>query len=541
MNKKTVTALKILTIIFFILMLLSFSSANDDKDNVFVKKIVLIQEDGCVNITEDFNYTLRLHPNIYRNIQLDDNQEISNISIETPGFYNNYNISNTSNGVQIHVSLYSDAEKTKPVVNQSANVIYHYKKTRAITMYNDVAEFKYDAWDMDSGVVRMTTYIQLPKNHENVEFWTNPSYYVSSNIWITHNTLQTRFRSIEANKTAQQILIIPKSQFNTTINANVVNIDAKNSIEDNQEKYEDNLNYNYMVTYITCVLSIILLLTPLGIYYKYNRQPKTSNNKIIQKIPYNDSPLFINNIIHGNGNYVTIDGFYATVVDLVDKKYIEFIDDTTFKINNKESHLLDYEIDILNFFINQKNKNQVIIDKIDEVSFNKFISKWMKKSYESIYRNKMDFFQNTSQKLYKIYSIITSIYVIGALYYVLSLQPDVPTINWAFRATIILIPVIILTAVLSYKVPRQWTNYGIKYYNNWKNFELYLTDYNLIKQYPPDMNQINKYIIYSIALGDIRTFNRNMELYFKYNTMENIEYGKYIKLYSILSSKFKNI
>ena len=80
---------------------------------------------------------------------------------------------------------------------------------------------------MDSGVVRMTTYIQLPKNHENVEFWTNPSYYVSSNIWITHNTLQTRFRSIEANKTAQQILIIPKSQFNTTINANVVNIDAK--------------------------------------------------------------------------------------------------------------------------------------------------------------------------------------------------------------------------------------------------------------------------------------------------------------------------
>ena len=96
----------------------------------------------------------------------------------------------------------------------------------------------------------------------------------------------------------------------------------KNSIEDNQEKYEDNLNYNYMVTYITCVLSIILLLTPLGIYYKYNRQPKTSNNKIIQKIPSNDSPLFINNIIHGNGNYVTIDGFYATVVDLVDKKYI---------------------------------------------------------------------------------------------------------------------------------------------------------------------------------------------------------------------------
>ena len=92
MNKKTVTALKILTIIFFILMLLSFSSANDDKDNVFVKKIVSIQEDGCVNITEDFNYTLRLHPNIYRNIQLDDNQEISNISIETPGFYNNYNI-----------------------------------------------------------------------------------------------------------------------------------------------------------------------------------------------------------------------------------------------------------------------------------------------------------------------------------------------------------------------------------------------------------------------------------------------------------------
>ena len=41
MNKKTVTALKILTIIFFILMLLSFSSANDEKDDVFVKNYVI--------------------------------------------------------------------------------------------------------------------------------------------------------------------------------------------------------------------------------------------------------------------------------------------------------------------------------------------------------------------------------------------------------------------------------------------------------------------------------------------------------------------
>lgn len=552
MNKQT---LQVFSIIIVILTLFSFSCVvsqeNQDYSIPFVEKIISIQPDGSVNITEDFNYTIRATPfDIYRDIMLKDNQEISNISVETPRLYNDYTITNTSNGTRIKVSLYSDAQKTQPVLNQSANIVYHYKYTKGINLYNDIAEFNYTPWEegWSVDVVRMTTYIKVPGNSSSVEKWANPSYYLSSDSWITPNTLQSRFRTIESNKTAQQVLLIPRSQFNSTLNANVINSDGKNIIEQQQEEYQNTLNYNYMITYLVCVISIILLLTPIRIYNKYGKKPEIEYEKSYTKdIPSNDSLVFVNAFINKTNCKINMDGFYATILDLIDKNYLDVItisdESIVFRISDKNhSNLSSYEKDIITYLSKFESDGEILINKTNvEGSFKEFIRNWKINAQKTLDYIKINgLFQNKCNFLFKIYSIITGIYVIGSLSYVLSLNPAVPTINWAFRATIILIPVIILMIFLSIKMPRKWTIEGKDFYNKWKQFELYITEYSLIIQHPPKSIEIwNKYIIYATTLGDIRTVNNNMNLYFKKENISNIKASDYIKIYTVLSSILK--
>lgn len=551
MNKQT---LLIFSIIIVILTLFSVSCVtsqqNQDYSIPFVEKIISIQPDGSVNITEDFNYTIRATPfDIYRDIMLGDNQEISNISVETPGLYNSYTVTDTSNGVRIKVSLYADAGKTQPVVNQSANIVYHYRYTKGINLYNDVAEFNYTPWEegWSVDVVRMTTYIKLPGNSSGVEKWANPSYYLSSDSWITPNTLQSRFRTIESNKTAQQVLLIPKSQFNSTLNANVINSDGKNIIEQQQEEYQNTLSYNYMVTYLVCIISVILLLTPLGIYNRYGRNPEIEYEKYYTRdIPSDDSPVFVNAFINKTDCKINMDGFYATVLDLIDKNYLDVIsvndESIVFKISDKNnSDLSGYEKDIIMYLGKFECDGQILINKTNaEGSFGEFIRKWKINAQKTLDYNKINgFFQKKCNFLFKIYSVITGIYVTGSLSYVLSLNPAVPTVNWAFRATIILIPVIILTGFLSVKMPGKWTVEGKTFHDKWKHFELYITEYGLITQYPPKSVEIwNRYIIYAAALGDMGTVDNNMNLYFRQN-LPDTKACDYIKIYTTLSSILK--
>lgn len=514
-------------------MLPAISSEDESHDYgiPFVEKIITIQTDGSLNIQEDFNYTFRDTSNgLTRDIPLSGNQEINNISVETPGLYNTVEVTNSSNYTHINVYVYTDAAKTQNVTNRSVDVIYHYNINKGVKIYNDAAEFQYMAWDNQSGkeVTRMTTYVKLPGNKTGVEMWNNPPYLVSSTSWITYNTLETRYKTIDADTGMEQILLIPREQFNTTENADVINQDVKEAVEQQQASYQNGVDYNYGVTYVVTVLSIILLLTPIGIYYKYGREPDLDYDVNYETdIPTNDSPLFINAIIPGNVNEINMDAFYSTILDLLDKKYMKVVEkvdkDTILKVVDCDySNLQQYEIDVIEYFKQfTDEKNNVSFKKIKKeenaLEFQKFLEKWKKEAKESLDTNKIDsFFQDKGSKLFKKYTKITLIYAIIALMYITTLNPPVPTIGWAFRSTIILVPEAIITAILPNTVAGQWTTEGKIFHDRWKHFENYINNYSLIKEHPPASIQTwGKYLVYATALGDAQSVNRNMKNYFK--------------------------
>ncbi|OED30780.1 DUF2207 domain-containing protein [Methanosphaera sp. WGK6] len=540
MNRKNsrmvITGLLVIVLLFTSLSVV-FSEEDNDRDyNIpFVEKILSINSDGSVDIKEDYNYTFYGTFNgVTRDIPLSGEQSIENISVETPGLYNTVEVKNYSNTVHIIVHLFSDAEKTKSVTNQSANIIYNYTFNKGVKIYDDVAEFQYMSWgpQWEKEVIRMTTYVKLPGNKTNVEVWNNPPYLVSSTSWITYNTLETRYKTIDAYKSEEQRLLIPKEQFNSTENADVIKGNAKEVIENDQRNYQNTINFNYNITYSILIVSILMLILPFGIYYKYGREPKLQYSCDYETdLPTKDSPVFINAVVNGNVEDIDLDAFYATILDLIDRSYMKVFmstsDDTVLEINDVDtSDLQVFEEDILTYFNQFTDKNNrvafsTIKNEEDPLEFQEFLDKWNKKATSSLDHEKINrFFHNIGSKLFKIYSRITLIYAIIVLIYLLSLTPEVPTIDWAFRATEILIPLAIITALLPNTVAGQWTLEGKEFHDRWKHFERYVNNYSLIKEYPPASIQVwGRYLVYATALGDAQAVTKNMKEYFK---QENI-------------------
>ncbi|WP_455645676.1 DUF2207 domain-containing protein [Methanosphaera sp.] len=540
MNKKNsrmiITGLLVILLLFTSLSVV-FSEDDNDRDYSipFVEKILNINTDGSVDIKEDYNYTFHGTFNgVTRDIPLSGEQSIENISVETPGLYNTVEVKNYSDTVHIIVHLFSDAEKTKGVTNQSANIIYNYTFNKGVKIYDDVAEFQYMSWgsQWEKEVIRMTTYVKLPGNKTNVEVWNNPPYFVSSTSWITYNTLETRYKTIDAYKSEEQRLLIPKEQFNSTENADVIKGSAKEIIENDQKEYQDTINFNYNVTYAILIVSIFMLILPFGIYYKYGREPKLHYESDYETdLPTDDTPVFINAVVNGNVNDIDLDAFYATILDLIDRGYMGVFasskDDTVIEINDVDtSELYSYEDDILTYFNQFTDENNRVVfstikDEEDPLEFQEFLDKWNKKANNSLDYEKINrFFHNIGSRLFKIYSRITIIYAVIILIYLLTLTPEVPTIDWAFRATEILIPLAIITAILPNTVAGQWTTEGKEFHDEWKHFEKYINNYSLIKEYPPASIQVwGRYLVYATALGDAQAVTKNMKEYFK---QENI-------------------
>ena len=110
-------------IILFISIPLSYSlNSQYSLDNI--NKDVVINDDGSCIITEDISYDIHDTVNgVYRSILLSGSQSIENVSVETPGFYNKLEVSNTTNNVTIKVWLYSDEAKTEKVQPGKIRVI----------------------------------------------------------------------------------------------------------------------------------------------------------------------------------------------------------------------------------------------------------------------------------------------------------------------------------------------------------------------------------------------------------------------------------
>lgn len=536
MIKKSHGNLKKFTIILlvFTLLILPLSFAEGDYTLPNVEKHINVTDDGTTIISEDITYSVSGTINgVYRDVGLSGDQRLENISVETPGYYNTLEVINSSNKVKIKVHLYKDEAKTEKVSDEDVRVIYHYNFIKGVKIYDDIAELQYKSWgsDWDSDVDNLVTYIQIPGSHNNIEMWNNPQYIVKESTWTSDDTLKTQFKPLSSGQFAEQRILMPKEYFKSTQNADVIHKNAKAQIEQDQKEYQESQeNHNILMKFLS-LFAILGILSPIPIYIKYGREPKIEyNEKYEMDLPTKHSPVFVNTIIEGAIGETDEYGFQASLLDLIDKKYYKIIssneDDVVLKQKDKDMSLLkQYEIDIVDYLSKFKDdEGHISLSSMDSVEFSKFMAAWkidVNKEVNSLEVRKL--FNNRGNQ---VASLVCALLLISGLIIIIYSSLTKGDYN---NIALVLGVILTIESVIVFALPDtifgQWTSEGKEFHDKWKNFEKYIKDYSLIKEYPPASIQVwGKYLVYATALGCASEASGNMKKYFKYINLPEEQY-----------------
>ena len=233
-----------------------------------------------------------------------------------------------------------------------------------------------------------------------------------------------------------------------------------------------------------------------------------------------------------------MDGFKATIMDLINRKYLLVVDksdtkeeDTEdaselcliyLKVNpdNNYSNLKIFEKDVINFLQKFEYHGFISLDKIFEDLIKNNTAKLFRESYhhwkndiqnkvltddvlKKIFDKKGDIYEDIFGGLGLIIAII--IFITAAIY--------LPGVSLILYSSIILGIVAIGALTIPQRIEGHWTTNGEEYDAKWHNFKKYVHNSKLIKEYPPESIEIwNKYLIYATALGIEEPVLKAMEL-----------------------------
>ena len=568
MDKKQLISITLLFLIF-ISTLPAVSFAEDDRSYSIKQADIdlFVQENGMLKVKEKYYYSFSgTYNGVYRDIPIKPGERIENIKILTDGAYSSYQLIDNGDTQRIKVFLYSDSLKTSPITSRNVEVTIEYDFINVIKIYNDIGELQYKLWgeEWEVDVNKINANIHL-NSSEGVKYWLNPPYFVQKDNW-NGSTLQIETGPISTGNFMEVRLAIPLSQFSGPIFARRVNEDGLATMEKIQQDYQNEINFKTFLYSILAVLMIISIIIPVLIYLKYGREPKSNYNAEYEReLPTNDPPAMINALSgKGFGKNVgepNMDGFQATIMDLINRKYLTIVDAEPDKkgkksINlkmNEISHddLNKFEKDVIRFLNNFKYDGVISLDKMKKDLKNRENAKSFKSIYdlwradlktEFLSGEKLKkFFIDTGNKYMKLYGIIAVI-VAGVAFF-LSISDTLPAANYILTASIVLGVVGIISLVLPPKIAGRWTVYGVEYDAKWQNFKRFIKDFSLIKEYPPESVAVwNQYLVYATALGVADKVRKSMEMSLPSDDLNRSDiylfhyYGGYVLLSSTLNS-----
>jgi uncharacterized membrane protein len=303
------------------------------------------------------------------------------------------------------------------------------------------------------------------------------------------------------------------------------------------------------------LISVILLLgcfIPIIIWFFFGKELRIDYKAEYERDTPTDDPPAIVNAICGPGFSKNIgepdmDGFKATIMDLINRKYLLIIDkadteeeDTEdyskvsliyLKVNpdKNDSNLKIFENDVINFLKKFDYHGFISLDMICEDLTKENTAKLFRESYhhwkndiqnkvltddvlKKIFDKKGDIYEDIFGVLGLIIAII--IFITAAIY-----LPDVSLILYS---SIIFGMVAIGALTIPQRIEGHWTTNGEEYDAKWHNFKKYIHNSKLIKEYPPESIEIwNKYLIYATALGIEEPVLKAMEQYIPKEQLEN--------------------
>ena len=529
-------------------------------------KHIEVRDDGACVITEEIVMDIKGSVNgTYRDLPIKDNQFVTNISVETPGYYNDFEIGGNMTNTRIRVWLYNDKEHTEKINNQKVPVIYKYTYINALKVYDDVADFQYMSWgdQWDSKVSALKTYVKIPGSNSYTEVFNNPDTNVKISKWNANNELETIAENIPPHTTLEQRILMPTTYFKSTENAEVIHDDAKEIIEKDQKQYADGLFYQEILYKLIGVVLVLDIIVPIIIYLIYGREIKTEyNNDYEYDIPMDLKPVEANGLFYVDVGTVYDVAFDSVILDLINNDYFNIIssneDDTILRLNNNDtSKLEEYELDILNYLDSFKDSDDnislaSIADNETYDHYKEFKYNWKKKAKESLSDSLIKrYFDDTGTKIFNkallilfIISVILTIIAIILIGLVTMIETNIYLIYIIFLA----IPVgIYLFVPNSY--PGRWTEEGRIASQKWENFKKYIEDYSLIDQNPPESVQVwGKYLVYAASIGKASKAAETLQQYIKASKLSdnvvasnNLVYFTSNGGYSNLTSSFNTV
>jgi uncharacterized membrane protein len=499
------------------------------------------QDSGALHVKEVIHYSFSgTYHGIYRDIPISGQQQLENIKVSAKGAYTDFDVTDQDGMKRITVYLYSDPQKTSPITDKDVEVTIEYDFLHGIKFYNDVAELQYELvgtqWDKDIGMVNANIHL---KSNDGVKYWLNPPYYTENSSW-QGNTLHIVSQTISSGNFFEVRMVIPKSQFaaNPT-NGVIINQNGLSQIEKIQNDYQNQLNFKTGLYYLLAALFLLACFIPLLIYFRYGREPKIEYQAEYERdIPTDDLPAVVNAISgKGLGKKVgepDMDGFRATIMDLINRKYLLMQDipssldedkdrSLSFKINGDKdlSELTNFESDVINFLNYFEEDGIIYLDTLKQDLKDQSTAKSFRESYNTWKDDLKNEFltDETMSKIFlkkgdtylKIFGIIGLVAAVVTFFYTIS--DPLPASGFAIFASFVLGIVSIISLIMPQKVAGQWTTYGEEYDAKWHNFKKYIQDFSLIKEYPPESVKIwNKYLVYATALGVADKVRKVMEM-----------------------------
>ena len=557
MNKKSIIVIA-LFICIFLAIFTSTSFAEEEGDRSysipFANIHIYIQDNGALHIVETITYVFDgTYRGVTRDIPFKSNEKIENLNVSTSGAYSDFTSSNENGEKNIRVYLYSDSEKTTPVTDREVNVTYEYDFINVVNIYNDGATLHYTLWgdEWDVGLGSLNAYIHL-NNETNITYWLNPSEFILNSVW-NNNTLETTTDELPHGQLFELRMIIPKNHFTNPIFALKHDKDGVAAFKNLQKEYEDGVNFFTPFYEILALIMLVLCFIPIIIYLKYGREPKILyHGDYERELPTDDSPAIVNALYIGNVGSANMNAFKATVLSLVNKKYLvmENFEDSNSHTKNESiaNPAIAFNADLnlsdlspseasafrtLKLFAHTNEKLNLEAFKNDMKNeftakkFRDYYNSWSTEVENEAERNIENFFDSTGYTYavaLGVGGLILSGIIILTLFFEWLPFTYVSTFGFVILAMIPLIFVSIIDLVLPNHIFGRWTVEGRENEKKWLNFKKYLKDFSLIKDYPPSSLIIwNQYLVYATTLGLAKVVQKHMEKLIPPETLDSVD------------------
>ena len=321
-----------------------------------------IEDSNTLKVEEFFVYDFKGEYNgVYRDIPIKNNERIENIQIKTIGAFSVHEIIQEEDETRIKVYLYSDSQKTKKISDTNVNVTISYDFINVLEYDEDYIILHYNLWGdrWENSLEKLEAYINFNFSHEQVKYDLSPSSLVKDEEWINNTTLKIETHPIPSKTIFKVYSLTDKQYDNNSIdyteedidlnlenNSIVLNLENSsvvlqsssndqnlppfnidNFLESESASFENYGPYAKSIFIIWSIAMILNFINPIFIYFKNKRVFNSNEVDFNPKIIYNKTPAFIN-ALWGNGfkkiGEFNFDGFLATVLDLIDRGYINY-------------------------------------------------------------------------------------------------------------------------------------------------------------------------------------------------------------------------